>query len=98
MPRSVIMMTAEAVYFQCAGNRRSDLESEKRRPRTLPSPGRILAALSRPRRRQSSTALARGQGDDGERMLRCSHLSSGSRRKCNLCGYGPNGRVRSTHR
>ncbi len=48
-PRSVIVMTAEAVYFQCArAIVRSDLWNPEKHvdPRTLPSPGRVLAALS----------------------------------------------------
>jgi PPOX class probable FMN-dependent enzyme len=48
-PRSVIVMTTEAVYFQCArAIVRSDLWNPDRHvdPRSLPSPGSILAALS----------------------------------------------------
>ena len=51
-PRSVIVMTVEAVYFQCArAIVRSDLWNPDKRvdPRTLPSPGSILAALSEDR-------------------------------------------------
>jgi hypothetical protein len=51
-PRSVIVMTTEAVYFQCArAIVRSDLWNPAKHvdPRTLPSPGRILAALSEDR-------------------------------------------------
>lgn len=48
-PRSVLVVTAEAVYFQCS---RAILRSElwnpatHRDPKTLPTPGSILAALS----------------------------------------------------
>jgi predicted pyridoxine 5'-phosphate oxidase superfamily flavin-nucleotide-binding protein len=45
-------MTMETVYFQCArAIVRSDLWNPKEHvdPRTLPSPGRILAALSEDR-------------------------------------------------
>ena len=52
MPRSVIVMTTEAVYFQCArAIVRSDLWNPEKRvdPRTLPSPGTILASLSQDR-------------------------------------------------
>ena len=48
-PRSVIVMHVEAVYFQCARALvRSDLWNPKKfvDPKTLPTPGRILAALS----------------------------------------------------
>jgi predicted pyridoxine 5'-phosphate oxidase superfamily flavin-nucleotide-binding protein len=48
-PRSVIVMTTEAVYFQCArAIVRSDLWNPDRHvdPRSLPSPGSILAARS----------------------------------------------------
>lgn len=48
-PRSVIVMTTEAVYFQCArAIVRSDLWNPEKHvdPRSLPSPGSILAALS----------------------------------------------------
>lgn len=48
-PRSVIVMTTEAVYFQCArAIVRSDLWNSEKHvdPRSLPSPGSILAALS----------------------------------------------------
>jgi PPOX class probable FMN-dependent enzyme len=51
-PRSVIVMTTEAVYFQCArAIVRSDLWNPEKHvdPRSLPSPGRILAALSEDR-------------------------------------------------
>jgi PPOX class probable FMN-dependent enzyme len=49
MPRSVIVMTTDAVYFQCArAIVRSDLWNPEKHvdPRSLPSPGSILAALS----------------------------------------------------
>ena len=48
-PRSVIVLTVEAAYFQCArAIVRSDLWNPERHadPATLPTPGRILAALS----------------------------------------------------
>src|SRR5579871_6513642 len=48
-PRSVIVVTAEAVYFQCArAIVRSDLWNPVRHvdPDSLPTPGQILAALS----------------------------------------------------
>jgi PPOX class probable FMN-dependent enzyme len=48
-PRSVIVMTTEAVYFQCArAIVRSDLWNPDKHvdPRSLPTPGSILAALS----------------------------------------------------
>jgi PPOX class probable FMN-dependent enzyme len=51
-PRSVIVMTTEAVYFQCArAIVRSDLWNPEKHvdPRSLPSPGSILAALSEDR-------------------------------------------------
>jgi predicted pyridoxine 5'-phosphate oxidase superfamily flavin-nucleotide-binding protein len=51
-PRSVIVMTVDAVYFQCArAIVRSDLWNPDKRvdPRSLPTPGRILAALSEDR-------------------------------------------------
>jgi len=51
-PRSVMVMTVEAVYFQCARALvRSELWNPARHvdPRTLPSAGQILAALSQDR-------------------------------------------------
>jgi PPOX class probable FMN-dependent enzyme len=48
-PRSVIVVTAEAVYFQCArAVVRSDLWNPVKHvdPDSLPTPGQILAALS----------------------------------------------------
>jgi PPOX class probable FMN-dependent enzyme len=51
-PRSVIVMTTEAVYFQCArAIVRSELWNPNRHvdPRSLPTPGSILAALSESR-------------------------------------------------
>ncbi|ARQ02499.1 flavin-nucleotide-binding protein [Pseudorhodoplanes sinuspersici] len=48
-PRSVLVITVEAVYFQCArAIVRSDLWNPELRvdPRTLPTPGKILATLS----------------------------------------------------
>jgi PPOX class probable FMN-dependent enzyme len=51
-PRSVLVITVEAVYFQCSRALvRADLwNADKHVPRkTLPSPGTILAALSRDR-------------------------------------------------
>lgn len=48
-PRSVVVVTVEAVYFQCArAIVRSDLWNPKKHvdPKTLPSAGEILAALS----------------------------------------------------
>lgn len=51
-PRSVIVMAVEAVYFQCArAIVRSDLWNPAKHvdPRSLPSPGSILAALSEDR-------------------------------------------------
>jgi PPOX class probable FMN-dependent enzyme len=49
MPRSVIVMTTEAVYFQCArAIVRADLWNPAKHvdPLSLPTPGKILAALS----------------------------------------------------
>lgn len=49
VPRSVIVLTVEAAYFQCArAIVRADLWNPARHvdPATLPTPGRILAALS----------------------------------------------------
>ena len=51
-PRSVVVMTVETIYFQCArAIIRSALWSVSSHvdPATLPSPGQILAALSRQR-------------------------------------------------
>jgi PPOX class probable FMN-dependent enzyme len=48
-PRSVIVMTVEELYFQCArAIVRSDLWNPDRRvdPKTLPTPGQILAGMS----------------------------------------------------
>ena len=48
-PRSVIVMTIEEVYFQCArAILRSDLWNPDKRvdPKSLPTPGRILAEMS----------------------------------------------------
>ncbi len=48
-PRSVLVVTADAVYFQCSrAILRSDLWNPaiQRDPKTLPTPGSILAALS----------------------------------------------------
>jgi uncharacterized protein len=48
-PRSVIVMTIEEIYFQCArAIVRADLWNPEKRvdPRTLPTPGQILAAMS----------------------------------------------------
>jgi uncharacterized protein len=48
-PRTVIVMTVDEVYFQCArAIVRSDLWNPARRvdPRSLPSPGQILASMS----------------------------------------------------
>jgi PPOX class probable FMN-dependent enzyme len=49
LPRTVIVIKVEAVYFQCArAIVRSELWNPERRvdPATLPSPGQILAELS----------------------------------------------------
>lgn len=51
-PRSVIVMTVDAIYFQCArAIVRSDLWNPARHvdPKSLPSAGQILAALSQNR-------------------------------------------------
>ena len=51
-PRSVMVMTVDAVYFQCARALvRSDLwnPAHHRDPKSLPSAGQILAALSNER-------------------------------------------------
>jgi PPOX class probable FMN-dependent enzyme len=51
-PRSVIVMTVNEIYFQCArAIVRSDLWNPDRRvdPRTLPTPGQILAEMSESR-------------------------------------------------
>ena len=48
-PRSVIVMTVEEIYFQCArAIVRSDLWNPDKRvdPKILPTPGQILAAMS----------------------------------------------------
>jgi uncharacterized protein len=48
-PRSVIVMTVNEIYFQCArAIVRSDLWNPDRRvdPKTLPTPGKILAEMS----------------------------------------------------
>jgi PPOX class probable FMN-dependent enzyme len=48
-PRSVLVMTVDAIYFQCArAIVRSELWNPDRRvdPKNLPTPGRILATLS----------------------------------------------------
>ncbi len=48
-PRSVIVITVEAVYFQCArAIHRSDLWNPQKHvdPKSLPTPGAILAAVS----------------------------------------------------
>jgi PPOX class probable FMN-dependent enzyme len=48
-PRSVIVMTVEDIYFQCArAIVRADLWNPDKRvdPKTLPTPGQILAAMS----------------------------------------------------
>jgi PPOX class probable FMN-dependent enzyme len=51
-PRSVVVLTVEAAYFQCArAIVRADLWNPARHvdPASLPTPGRILAALSKER-------------------------------------------------
>ncbi len=51
-PRTVIVMTVDEVYFQCArAIVRSDLWNPDRRidPRSLPTPGQILASMSEDR-------------------------------------------------
>jgi PPOX class probable FMN-dependent enzyme len=48
-PRTVIIMTVDEIYFQCArAIVRSDLWNPDKRvdPRSLPTPGRILASMS----------------------------------------------------
>jgi PPOX class probable FMN-dependent enzyme len=48
-PRTVLVMTVEAIYFQCArAIVRSELWNPDRRvdPKSLPTPGKILATLS----------------------------------------------------
>jgi uncharacterized protein len=48
-PRTVIMMTVDEIYFQCArAIVRSDLWNPDKRvdPKTLPTPGQILAGMS----------------------------------------------------
>jgi hypothetical protein len=52
MPRTVIVMTVDEVYFQCArAIVRSDLWNPDKRvdPKTLPTPGQILAEMSESR-------------------------------------------------
>ena len=52
MPRTVIVMTVDEIYFQCArAIVRSDLWNPDKRvdPRTLPTPGQILAEMSESR-------------------------------------------------
>ena len=49
MPRTVIVMTVEEIYFQCArAIVRSDLWNPDKRvdPKSLPTPGEILASMS----------------------------------------------------
>jgi len=49
LPRTVIVMTVEEIYFQCArAIVRSDLWNPDKRvdPKTLPTPGQILAEMS----------------------------------------------------
>jgi hypothetical protein len=49
MPRTVIVMTVDEIYFQCArAIVRSDLWNPDKRvdPKTLPTPGQILAEMS----------------------------------------------------
>jgi PPOX class probable FMN-dependent enzyme len=51
-PRTVMVMTVETIYFQCARALvRSDLWNPERHvdPKSLPTPGQILAALSNDR-------------------------------------------------
>jgi predicted pyridoxine 5'-phosphate oxidase superfamily flavin-nucleotide-binding protein len=48
-PRTVVMMTVEEIYFQCArAIVRSDLWNPAKRvdPKSLPTPGQILAGMS----------------------------------------------------
>ncbi len=48
-PRTVVVMTVDEIYFQCArAIVRSDLWNPDKRvdPRTLPTPGQILADMS----------------------------------------------------
>ena len=48
-PRTVVVMTVDEIYFQCArAIVRSDLWNPDKRvdPKTLPSPGQILAEMS----------------------------------------------------
>jgi uncharacterized protein len=52
MPRTVIVMTVDEIYFQCArAIVRSDLWNPDKRvdPKTLPTPGQILAEMSESR-------------------------------------------------
>ena len=54
-PRTVIVMTVEEIYFQCArAIVRSDLWNPDKRvdPRSLPTPGQILAEMSENTRRR----------------------------------------------
>jgi uncharacterized protein len=49
VPRTVIVMTVDEIYFQCArAIVRSDLWNPDKRvdPRRLPTPGQILASMS----------------------------------------------------
>jgi predicted pyridoxine 5'-phosphate oxidase superfamily flavin-nucleotide-binding protein len=49
VPRTVIVMTVDEIYFQCArAIVRSDLWNPDKRvdPRSLPTPGQILASMS----------------------------------------------------
>jgi predicted pyridoxine 5'-phosphate oxidase superfamily flavin-nucleotide-binding protein len=51
-PRTVIVMTVDEIYFQCArAIVRSDLWNPDKRvdPKSLPTPGQILAAMSEER-------------------------------------------------
>ena len=69
-PRSVIVMTVEEIYFQCArAIVRSDLWNPDKRvdPKTLPTPGQILAEHERQqgRRREIRSGMAgTRQADD----------------------------------
>ena len=58
-PRSVVVVEVESVYFQCArAIVRSDLWNPQRHvdPKSLPTPGQILAALSEQRVRVHASA------------------------------------------
>ena len=49
LPRTVLVMTVEEIYFQCArAIVRADLWNPEKRvdPRELPTPGQILAAMT----------------------------------------------------